>query len=170
MPAVVPQSFSSAQLTGTRDNIFIREKNLGEHQCDAGPVATALLFQLFPAMCWKIIFPDFDCARHVLHVCARPLVHYRLISPMAPEEGQNLRLVKDGEICGNPNPHLDIEDRDQIRSETAKLLISRPPNHPCRTLTAAAFRHAFQPTTHPAWVDLSSGASSFQWPFASLIA
>src|SRR6266566_4281863 len=70
---------------------------------------------------------------------------------MPPEEGQNLRVVKDGGIRGNPDPHLDIENVDQIRSETAQSLVSRPPNHHRRTLNATACRHAFQPAVQHAW-------------------
>src|SRR5689334_6150876 len=64
---------------------------------------------------------------------------------MPPEQGQNLRLVKDGSICGNPYPHLDVEDRDQIRSETAKPLVSCTPDYRRRTLNTTACRHTFQP-------------------------
>src|SRR5438067_5173734 len=70
---------------------------------------------------------------------------------MPPEESQNLRVVKYGNICGNPHPHLDIEDGDQIRSETAQSLVSRPPNHRRHTLNATACRHAFQPAIQHAW-------------------
>src|SRR5436189_2223980 len=86
-----------------------------------------------------------------MHVCAGPLVHHRLIVAMPPEDSQNLRLVKDGHIWGDPDPHLDIEDGDQIRSETAKSLISGPLNHHRHTLNATVSRHAVQPSIQHAW-------------------
>ena len=51
MPAVVPQCFSSAQLTCPCGNIIIREKMFTEHKWNVGPIATHLFFQSAPGSC-----------------------------------------------------------------------------------------------------------------------